>query len=394
MTRTKRKIYLVAAAAVAAAALSTTFLLPGGAVAAASAGHSGRTVAAASTGSSSPTVTVQVVATGLNVPRGLVYDRAQNRLLIAEAGVASGDTGPCGGGGYTTLCYGATGSVYSYSLSPNGKSGRIITGLPSFSNTAKNFVDGLEALSLYHGQLTGVFALNGTPTTRAAMGPGAADLGQAVVFGPGGRMTPIADIATEETQLYGSTAASDPWGVTTGAFGTLVANAAGYPPAGSLYGGNDVLWANHGNLTQLVAFPVRTFDGNSVDSAPATVVQGPDGAFYVGELTSYPYYAGAADIWRVAPGQKPTVYASGLSKIIDIAFDPEGRLLVLETGGRLAPTALVRINRDGTQTVLLNGKQINDPCGIVAVNDHTYYITDNGGGVGGDGQLLKVTVSD
>ncbi len=79
----------------------------------------------------------------------------------------------------------------------------------------------------------------------------------------------------------------------------------------------------------------------------------PDGAFYVGELTSYPYNAGAADVWRVVPGQKPTVYASGLSKIIDIAFDPQGRLLVLETGGRVAPTALVRINRDGTQTVLL-----------------------------------------
>ena len=79
---------------------------------------------------------------------------------------------------------------------------------------------------------------------------------------------------------------------------------------------------SQGNLSQLVAFPVRTFDGNSVDSAPATVVQGPDGAFYVGELTRYPYYAGAADVWRVVPGQKPTVYASGLSKYIDIAFDP------------------------------------------------------------------------
>ena len=389
MTKVRRTIYLAAAAAAAAAALTATFVLPGGATAAAT-----TATKATATGSSAPTVTVQVVATGLNVPRGLVYDRAQNRLLIAEAGVASGDTGPCGGGGYTTLCYGGTGSVYSYSLSPNGKSGRIITGLPSFSNTAQNFVDGLEALSLYHGQLTGVFALNGTPTTRAAMGPAAADLGQAVVFGPGGRMTAIADIATEETSLYGSAAASDPWGLTSGAFGTLVADAAGYPPAGSLYGGNDVLWANHGNLTQLVAFPVRTFDGNSVDSAPATVVQGPDGAFYVGELTSYPYYAGAADVWRGVPGQKPTVYASGLSKIIDIAFDPQGRLLVLETGGRLAPTALVRVNRDGTQTVLLNQTQLNDPCGIVAVNDHTYYITNDGGGVGGDGQLLKVTVSD
>ncbi len=172
MTKARRTIYLSAAAVAAAAALTAAIVLPGGATAAATTGRAASTGSSARTGSSAPTVTVQVVATGLNVPRGLVYDQAQNRLLIAEAGVASGDTGPCGGGGYATICYGATGSIYSYSLSPHGKSGRIVTGLPSFSNSAKNFVDGLEDLSIYHGQLTGVFALNGTPTTRAAMGPG------------------------------------------------------------------------------------------------------------------------------------------------------------------------------------------------------------------------------
>lgn len=374
MIRARRNICLLAAAA---AALSTTVLL------------SSKPVAVASTRDSDPTITVQVVATGLNVPRGLVYDRRHNRLLIAEAGVAAGNTGPCASGGFGgTLCYGATGSVYSFSLDPNGTSGRIITGLPSLSNPAGNYVQGLEGLSLYRGRLRGVFSLNGTPATRTGLGPGATDLGQAVEFGSSGQATPIADVASMETGLYGSQMSSDPWGIVSGRFGTLIAN------AGS---GNDVLQLHHGQLTQLVAFPQRDMAGNPsevVNSSPDTVVQGPDGAFYVGELTSYPYYAGSADVWRVVPGQAPTVYASGLSKVIDIAFDPQGRLLVLETGGRLSPTQLVRIDKDGTQTVLVTDAQgLEDPTGIAVVDNHTYYVTNDGGGTGGDGQLLKITVS-
>jgi hypothetical protein len=337
-----------------------------------------------------------VVATGLNVPRGLVYDREHHRLLIAEAGVAAGNTGPCAAGGSGgLLCYGATGSVYSFSLERNGQSGRIITGLPSISNTAKNFVKGLEDLSLFRGQLSGVFSLSGTPTTRTGLGPGAADLGQAVVFGPSGQVTPIADIATLETQIYGTQAESDPFGITTGEFGTLIANTDGTPVPGSDFGGNDILQLNDGNLTQMVAFPQRVPAANPnglVESAPTAVEQGPDGAFYVGELTSFPYYAGEARVWRVVPGQAPTIFASGFSKIIDIAFDPRGRLLVLDNGGRNSPEALIRVNEDGTQT-LLASTGLTSPGGIAVVNDHTFYVTNFNGGTGGDGQLLKITVS-
>ena len=380
MTRARRNICMLAAAA---AALSTTFLLPG------------RAAAVTSTRNSGPTTTAQVVATSLNVPRGLVYDREHDRLLIAEAGVAAGNTAPCAAGGGSTLCYGATGSIYSFSLGPNGKSGRIVTGLPSISNPTGNFVQGLEDLSLYHGVLSGALSLSGTPTTRTGLGPGAADLGQAVVFGPSGQVTPIADVATLETKLYGPQAQSNPWGITTGEFGTLIANADGTPVTGSDFGGNDVLQLNHGKLTQLVAFPQREFGGNPdqiVNSAPSTVVQGPDGAFYVGELTSYPYYAGAAQVWRVVPGQAPTVFASGFSKIIDIAFDPQGRLLVLDNGGRNSPAELIQVSKDGTQTVLVSDG-LNAPSGVAVVNDHTFYVTNFGGGTGGDGQLLKITVS-
>ncbi len=381
MTRSRRNICLIATAAIA---LSTTALIPG-------------VAAAVNTARQSvpPTVTVQVVATGLNVPRGLVYDRKHHRLLIAEAGVATGDTGSCTPGDGTTLCYGATGSVYSFPLRGNGQPGRIITGLPSVSNPGGFFVKGLEGLSLFRGRLYGVFSLSGTVATRTGLGPEAADLGQAVEFGSDGSVTPIADIAGQESQLYGTSMWSDPWGITTGRFGTLVANSGGTPPVGSNFGGNDIFQLNDGGLSQLVAFPQRAPAANPnaiVQSAPTTIVQGPDGAFYVGELTSFPYYTGEARIWRVVPGQAPTVFATGFTKIIDIAFDSRGRLLVLEIGARSDPGSLIRVDPDGTQTVLATPGLLN-PGGIAVVNDHTFYVTNVSSGVGGDGQLLKITLS-
>lgn len=383
MTRMRRTICLFAAAATTAA-LSTTALLPGKAAAVTSGRHSDPV-----------TTTVQVVATGLNVPKGLVYDREHQRLLIAEAGVAAGDTGPCapGGGIFSggTMCYGATGSVYSFSLAPNGQSGRIVTGLPSISNPAQQFVFGLHDLSLFGGRLRGVFGMFGTTAMRTALGPGAADLGQVVAFGKSGRVTPIADVAALEAQLNGNQAQSNPYGIATGEFGTLIANE-GVPSVGNV-GGDDVLRLKDGTLTQLVAFPPRApaADPNAtVDPVPSSVVQGPDGAFYVSELTSFPTtYVGEARVWRVVPGQAPTVFASGFTTIADIAFDSQGRLLVAQLGPQ---TALIRVNKDGTRT-LLASTQLDDPGGIAVINDHTFYVTNNSGGVGGDGQLLKITLS-
>ncbi len=384
MTRVLRNTSLIVAAT---AALATTPLLPGLATAATNSAHS-----------SDLTTTIQVVATGLNVPRGLVYDRAHERLLIAQAGVAAGNTGPCAPGeGGTILCYGPTGSILAYSLD-SGHTREIISGLPSISDTGKTLVLGLHDLSLSGEKLTGVFGLLGTPATRTGLGPGAADLGQAVTFSHSGEVTPIADVATFETQLYGSGEESDPYGITTGKFGTVIANAGGHAVSGN-YGGNDLLRLKHGDLDQIAAFPQRVPAENPndiVESVPTTVEQGPDGAFYVGELTGFPYYLGEARVWRVVPGQAPTIVASGFTNIIDIAFDSEGRLLVLEIAAKGLLNAdqtgaLIRVDRNGTQTVLAS-TGLTNPGGLAVVNDNTFYVTNNTAGVGGDGQLLKIHV--
>ena len=63
-----------------------------------------------------------------------------------------------------------------------------------------------------------------------------------------------------------------------------------------------------------------------VETVPTTVVVGPDGAYYVGQLTGFPFPVGGASVYRVAPGGEPEVYASGFTNIIDIGFGPDETL--------------------------------------------------------------------
>jgi hypothetical protein len=70
-----------------------------------------------------------------------------------------------------------------------------------------------------------------------------------------------------------------------------------------------------------------------------SVAIGPDGAYYVGELTGFPGEPGKSRIWRIEPGTRHatcgtspacTVVASGFTSIVDLTFGPDGTLYVVE----------------------------------------------------------------
>lgn len=70
-----------------------------------------------------------------------------------------------------------------------------------------------------------------------------------------------------------------------------------------------------------------------------SIAIGPDGAFYVGELTGFPAPKGMSRVWRIEPnalhatcGTDPacTVVASGFTSIVDLAFDSKNTLYVVE----------------------------------------------------------------
>ena len=48
----------------------------------------------------------------------------------------------------------------------------------------------------------------------------------------------------------------------------------------------------------LAVLPRQAANGHTVDAVPTSVAEGPD-AFYVSQLTGFPFIPGAAKIWRV-----------------------------------------------------------------------------------------------
>ena len=222
---------------------------------------------------------------------------------------------------------------------------------------------------------------------RKGLGAKSALLGTLLQAGTNGHARKLADLAAFETAhnpVVGG-ADSDPFGVLALPARTIIADA----------GGNDLLEVRaNGKITVLATFlptPVEAppFLGLPpgtqipMESVPTTVVQGPDGAFYVGHLTGFPFVIGAANVYRVpAQGGTPEVYASGFTNIIDLALDASGTLYVLEIGHGLGspplplapPGRLVRANADGSQTVIYD--QLFYPGGLAIGPDGAAYVTN------------------
>jgi hypothetical protein len=107
---------------------------------------------------------------------------------------------------------------------------------------------------------------------------------------------------------------------------TLIADAAG----------NDLLVADDtGKIDWVATFPEQ----NGAQAVPTSVVIGPDGAYYVGELTGFPATPGLSRVWRVAPGTRHahcgtspacSVVVTGLTSIIDLVFGPDGKLYIAQ----------------------------------------------------------------
>ena len=107
-------------------------------------------------------------------------------------------------------------------------------------------------------------------------------------------------------------------------------------------GGNSLLRvAANGRVSLVASFaalplasPPPLPASQTAEAVPTEVVIGPDGAFYVSTLTGAPFENGLAKVYRVVPGQAPTVYQGGFRTIIDIDFGPDGSLYVLEHSAR------------------------------------------------------------
>ena len=118
----------------------------------------------------------------------------------------------------------------------------------------------------------------------------------------------------------------------------------------------------------------------SVQAVPTSVAIGPDGDYYVGQLTGGPFTVGVANVYRVpTEGGTPVLAFSGFTNIIDIAFASDGSLFVLEIARDAIPNfnpgRLVHVAPDGTRTEIAAG-QLIAPGGVAVGHDGSLYVTN------------------
>jgi hypothetical protein len=353
--------------------------------------------------------TLEVLAEGLHAPRGLAI-ASDGSLLVAEAGQA-GDFCPEAGGGF---CLGATGSIARIS---DGTVERIVEGLPSAGGGSD--IVGVSDIALIDADdFYLIVNAGGDPAGRQYLPPELTAMGWLMRGSMDGSVESVADIAGIETtddpdaEFSGGVPDANPYSVAVSDDGGVVvadaamnalvsvddagtvALVAVFPPREHLFpaellaatdpaaeGGEPV-----GDTTpaegEVVSVPVQ--------SVPTSVVVGPDGAYYVGELTGGPFPVGGANVWRVVPGQEPTAYATGFTNIIDLGFGPDGTLYVAEVAhegllgfysgqGDVAPAgAILSVPPGGGEPALVvSGDPVPALGGLAVDSDGLIYVSAN-----------------
>lgn len=318
---------------------------------------------AAALAASSP----QVIAGGLNSPRQLAFSPG-GTLYVAEAGL--GGSGPCQVSPDTgENCFGLTGSVAQVGM--NGKVERVVSGLPSLVAADGSATGPADLTFTGNHQFALTIGLGGTPDYRDGFGSGAALLGTVVTGDL--RAHKGAGTVNEAFDVAGYEAAANPDGT------DVDSNASGIARWGNGWvvtdsGGNDVVSTRKGGSTIGVLPRVPSFLLGDSDAVPTDVVQGPDGAWYVSQLTGYPFAVGSSTIYRIVPGHAPQVWATGLSTVTSLAFADDGSLYAVQLGllnGE--PGALVKVAPHSSAPQVVAGGLLM-PYGL-AIRGGSAYVT-------------------
>jgi hypothetical protein len=310
---------------------------------------------------------VTVVAEGLRNPRQMEVG-PDDAVYVAEAGKTGKN---CADG----FCFGFTSRVTK--ISSDGTVTRAHKGLLSLGEKGGFAAVGADDIAISSaGKLFAIMAWAGpidVPAVRRQSGKllrlrGMTD------------RSLVANVVPYELKYNpaGREPFSNPYGVVKVRHGWAVVDA----------GANTLLGVDRNGVVHLIeAFRARTYGGVKVDSVPTSVAVGPDGAYYVGELggEAMERPQGESRVWRVVPGQQPTVYATGFDTIVALNFGPDGSLYVVEllsTGFAQFETddftgSLWRIPPGGGEPVELAEGQLELPGGVAVTEDGQIYVSTN-----------------
>ena len=351
---------------------------------------------------------LDIVADGLSNPRGLSFGPDGN-LYVAEAG--RGGSGACiaspeGG----ESCYGATGGITRINVPPGHRAAdRLPAALAGVQEAAEGMPAGSNAIGpqdVSFNNRWGYFTVGLGANPRYAL----ATRQQRQTLRPrstastaSGSVSRVADIAAYEAKNNPDASQPDaqvdsnPFSVDASASNRILVTDAG---------GNSLLRVRRtGEIRTLAWFPFgQTLappflglpPGTQIpyQSVPTGVVRGPDGAAHLGQLTGFPFPAGAANVFRVVGAETPSVQATGFTTVVDVAYGPDGSFYVLQisSNGLAAqppgPGKLLRIDDDGTQTELAAG-QLQEPTGLTVARNGDIYVSNQGGSPN-DGQVVRI----
>ena len=324
-----------------------------------------------------PLAQVSVVMSGLDNPRGLAFG-PEGALYVAEAGRGGG--GPCRVSPLgVRLCYGPSGALTRLW---HGAQRRIVMGLPSYVSPAGD-ATGPHDVSFQDGSAYITIGLGANPAVRSAFGAVGPLFGTLVQTASRGRWHVIADVSAYETAANPDRGLIDtnPYGLLARPGERIIADA----------GANALLRvASDGSISTLAVFPPTPPPIR--DSVPTAVAVGPDGAYYVGELTGAPFLAGTARVFRVVPGAPPQVFLQGFKTIIDLDFGPDGSLYVLQYAalgvqGLGGPGNVTRVAPNGARSLVAIG--LSQPTSLVVGRDGSIYVSNRGSSVG-IGEVLRI----
>jgi len=345
----------------------------------------------------------------LDNPRGLAFG-PEGALYVAEAGrgagvVTSPSTDPrcfvtnVG----STGCYGATGAITRLW---RGVQEHVATGLPSWAFPKGNQAIGPADIGFLGRAAYITIGFESDPRTRTThpLIPDLALMGQLIHMSASGEYQFRSDIGQFEivNNPDNGPVDTDPFGLHVEPGSVVVADA----------GANDLVRvAANGDVSLLATFPSRrSSPPRTTDSVPTALTVGPDGAYYITELSGVPFTAGAANIYRLDPSldNMPHVFTlgeaflTGFKMLMDLAFDRDGNLYVVQyasVGTQFnGPGLLIRIVPDktqpdirsqyqhGTRTTLLNN--LTQASSLVIGGDGAIYIS-NRGGTAGSGTVVR-----
>lgn len=333
---------------------------------------------------------VTVLASGLNNPRGLAFSPNGN-LYVAEAGIGGTQStvGQCGQVPPPLGPYSGGNTARISRISSNGTRSTLVDNLPSSVTTKATGGDvlGVAAVAFNGNMLYALIAGAGCSHGNAG------SFNQIMRVRADGSTVTVANLSA--FLQVNPVASPDPGDYEPdGTWYSLVAN------QGNFY----VAEPNHQEIDQVspqgmvsrILDLSAIYPGNPNWQGPTSLAFH-NGKLYVGYLNPFPAVVGASHVDTVDLTGKRTMIAAGLTAVVAVAFRGN-QLYVLEMAtvpGLPGPNwagkgMVVRVTPAGTLRPVATG--LTFPTGMAFGPDGSLYISNNGVGPAGAGEIVRANV--